>query len=98
MAIENILYYENLSGDIPFSSYVKKQIETPYGLTESTLQFFSGTKSARFELRDTDPMNNNGTRAEISFPDATNLNRWYSYAIFFPSEQWKYDDDDEVIS
>lgn len=94
----NILYYESAEESKLFATYVSKQTTTSYGITSSTSQFYSGTKSARFELRDGDKLNNNGTRAEISFPAASNLNRWYAYAIFFPSADYKYDTDDEVIT
>jgi hypothetical protein len=97
-AIGNLLYHENADGSSLFSTYVSKQTTTSYGITASTTQFYNGTKSARFELRDGDPLNNNGTRAEISFPDATNLNRWYAYALYAPSAQYKIDSDDDVIS
>lgn len=97
-ATGNLLFHENCDGSGLFSTYVSKQITTSYGLTASTSIFYNGTKSARFELRDGDPLNNNGTRAEVSFPWATNLNRWYSYAIYFPGTGFKYDSQDEVIS
>lgn len=94
-----ILYFEDAEGPAdPFSTYVNQQIETAYGLTASTEQFYNGTKSVRFELRDTDPMNNNGTRAEVSFPTQDDLNRWYSFAVYFPSVDYEYDDEDELIN
>lgn len=95
---QNIIYYESAEGNTIFSTYVKKQTTTIYGITISKSIFYSGAQSARFELRDTDAMNNNGTRAEITFPTTTNLNRWYSCALYFPSTDYKYDTDDEVIS
>jgi hypothetical protein len=95
---QNIIYYENCDGTALFNTYVQKQTTTAYGITISKSIVYAGTQSARFELRDTDPMNNNGTRAEITFPTTTNLNRWYSYALYFPSADYNYDTDDEVIS
>jgi hypothetical protein len=76
---------------------VNKQTTTTYGITKSALHF-DGDSSARFELRDTDAMNNNGTRAEITFPMMTNNNRWYSFAAYFPSAYYAYDTKDEVIN
>jgi hypothetical protein len=96
--IGNLLYHENADGSTLFSTLVSKQTSTSYGITASTTSFYNGIKSARFELRDTDPIVKNGTRAEISFPDATNLNRWYAFALFAPSAQFKTDTDDDVIS
>src|SRR5687768_10981402 len=95
----NILYNEGFEGSSAFTTYgINKQIETSYGLTLASSPVFEGSKSGRFELRDTDPMNNNGTRAEVSFPTQSNLNRWYSFSIYFPSADYKYDDADELIN
>jgi hypothetical protein len=95
----NILYNESFEGSAAFATYgINKQIETSYGLTLASSPVFEGSKSGRFELRDTDPMNNNGTRAEVSFPTQSNLNRWYSFSVYFPSADYKYDDADELIN
>jgi hypothetical protein len=92
---QNIIYYESAEGTTLFST---KQTTTVYGITISKDKHYSGYQSARFELRDTDPMNNSGTRAEITFPTTTNLNRWYSYALQFDSINYKKDASDEVIT
>jgi hypothetical protein len=96
-AIGNLIYEENADAST-WDAYPKQHIATSYGLTASTTQFYNGTKSARFELRDSDPEVQDGTRAEFSYPDATNMNRWYSYALYIPSAQFKYDSDDDVIT
>jgi hypothetical protein len=96
-AIGNLIYEENADAG-SWDTYPKQHIATSYGLTASTTQFYNGAKSARFELRDTDPEVQDGTRAEFSYPDATNMNRWYSYALYIPSAQFKYDTDDDVIT
>lgn len=92
-----IIYQENCDGSSLFSTYVKKQTATSYAITQST-NCYSATKSARFELRDTDPEVQSGTRSEIVFPEATNLNRWYSFAVYFPKDGYAKDYSDEVIS
>jgi hypothetical protein len=94
----NILYSESFDGSMIFASYVKKQTATTYGITLAKDKYYSGTQSARFELRDTDPEVQSGTRSEIVFPEATNLSRWYSFAIYFPRDGYAKDDADEVIS
>ncbi len=96
-AIGNLIYEENADAG-SWDTYPKQHIATSYGLTASTTQFYNGTKSARFELRDSDPEVQSGTRAEFSYPDATNMHRWYSYALYIPSAQFKYDSDDDVIT
>jgi hypothetical protein len=96
-AIGNLIYQE--TADLSsFSTYCKQHVATSYGITASTTQFYNGTKSVRFELRDSDPEVQSGTRAEFSYPDATNMHRWYSYALYVPSAQFKYDSDDDVIT
>jgi hypothetical protein len=97
-SISNLLYKENADGTSFLSTYISRQTGTSYGITSSGTQFYNGTKSVRFELRDTDPEANSGTRAELSFPDATNLNRWYSFALYAPGTLYKIDSDDDVIS
>jgi hypothetical protein len=97
-AIGNLIWSDNLEGSSFFYTGVSKQTSTSYGITTVSNPVYQGVKSARFELRDSDPETNNGTRAEISFPDATNLNRWYSYAMYAPSAYFKYDSDDDVIT
>lgn len=95
---QNILYHESADGSTVFSTTVSKQTTSKYGIKPTKCLSFNGTQSVRFELRDTDAMNNSGTRAEVSFPAATNLNRWYSFAIYFPCLDYEYDTDDDVIT
>lgn len=97
----HILHHVNFEEKNPFPSFLKIQIATPYGLQIVENPVYKGKKAARFELRDSDPENNNGTRAEILLPrpdNKTNLERWYAFAVFFPLEGFDFDDSDEVIS
>jgi hypothetical protein len=98
LAFNQTIYYESAEGNAIFSTYVVKQTSTSYGITAANNIAYTGTKSARFELRTTDPEVQSGTRAEITFPTTTNLNRWYSYALYFPSADYKYDATDEVVT
>lgn len=97
-AIGNLVWADNIDGATFFSTGVSKQVATTYGITAVSNPYYQGVKSARFELRDTDPEIKNGTRSEISFPETTNLNRWYAYAMYAPAAQYKYDTDDDVIT
>jgi hypothetical protein len=97
-AIGNLIWSDNADLSTLFGTYVKRHTATSYAITAVSNPVYQGVKSARFELRDSDPEVQSGTRSEISFPDATNLNRWYSYALYAPSGQFKYDDDDDVIT
>ncbi|SEP21116.1 Polysaccharide lyase [Niastella yeongjuensis] len=96
----NIIWSENADGSSFLTSGLSLSIQyaTTYGITASTAEAFSGTKAARFEIRDTDPESHSGTRAEISFPTPTTNNFWYSYALYMPSAQYKDETDDEVIT
>src|SRR5688572_13533695 len=92
----NILYNETFEGSTAFSG-LNTQFETSHAFNIASSPVFQGSKSGRFELRDTDPENNGGTRAEAVFPVASNLNRWYSFAVYFPSADFKPDTGDELI-
>ncbi len=96
----NLIWSENADGSSFLTGGLSLSIQTatPYGITASTTHAFDGTKSARFELRDTDPESHSGTRAEISFPTPTTNNFWYSYALYMPSDQYKDEKEDEVIT
>ncbi|AEW03316.1 hypothetical protein Niako_7095 [Niastella koreensis GR20-10] len=97
-ATGNLIWQDNAEGSSLFSTMVTVQTATTYGITASTNEVFQGTKSARFELRDTDPENHSGTRSEIAFPTPTTNNFWYSYALYMPSAEYKDESADEVIS
>src|SRR5687767_8766753 len=88
------IYHEAADGATIFDTYVSKQNPMVHSITQTSCYSYNGTKCAKFELRNTDTMNNNGTRSEITFPTTTNLNRWYSFAVFFPCMDWAYDTDD----
>src|ERR1700754_2217676 len=61
-ATGHIIWQENADGSSLFNTLCGKQTATSYGITASTTESFNGTKSARFELRDTDPESHSGTR------------------------------------
>lgn len=93
-----LLWSENADGTWFNSKYAKLQAAASYSITASTAQAYSGKKSIRFELRATDKEVQDGTRAEITFPISTSTNRWYSYALYVPSKEYKTDKSDEVIT
>jgi hypothetical protein len=94
----SLLWSDNIELFTWLSLGVSRHTSTSYGITATTSPAYQGYRSARFELRSSDPENHGGTRSELSFPPVTSLNRWYSYAVYAPSALYKYDDDDEVIS
>lgn len=96
----HFLYQVNFEANNPFPSFLTTQVSTSYGLQVVKSPVYEGRQAARFELRNNDPENNNGTRAEISFPrpdNTTNLERWYAFAVFFPGDNFDFDNSDEVI-
>src|ERR1044072_8713928 len=97
-ATGNLVWSDNLEGSTFFSTVPSVQTATSYAITTVTNPVYQGSKAARFEFRDTDPENHSGTRSEISFDDPTNLNRWYSYALYVPSAYYKFDAEDEIIT
>ena len=97
-ATGNLIWSDNLEGSSYFSSVPSVQTATSYAITTVTNPVYQGSKAARFELRDTDAENHSGTRSEISFNETTNLNRWYSYALYAPSAYYKADAEDEIIT
>ncbi|WP_046314591.1 polysaccharide lyase, partial [Pontibacter korlensis] len=60
---------------------------------------FSGSKSGRFELRDSDPEASNGTRAEYLFPEnSVGKERWYSFRAYYPSSGYKTDSNNDILN
>jgi hypothetical protein len=93
-----LLYEETFESNGPYFYQGGIQSGTPYGFTVATNLVYQGKKSGRFELRDTDPITSGGTRAEAKYPDLTHPNRWYSFAVYFPSGEYRYDSEAEIIS
>ncbi|MHC2993575.1 hypothetical protein OB13_19065, partial [Pontibacter sp. HJ8] len=97
-ATANHIFEETFEGSTAFDGR-HKQFGTSYSFQMATNPVFQGAKSGRFELRSSDGEVANGTRAEVIVADpATNKNRWYSFAAYFPSKDYAYDSGSEVIS
>jgi hypothetical protein len=94
-----LLYEENFDTEDFYQRVVKIQNSTPYGFQIVDTLSFIGKRSARFELRMGDPLTANGTRSEVIIsPRATESERWYSFAIYLPAEEFAFDLSNEVIS
>lgn len=97
----HILHQLDFEKNNPFPSWLSKQTTTPYAIQIVEKPVYKGKQAARFELRDTDRENNNGTRTEILFPgpeNTTRPDRWYAFAVYFPRNDYDVDESDEVIS
>ena len=98
LSSQNSLYEETFEGNGPFFYEGEIQSGTSYGFSVSTSPVFQGKRAGRFELRDSDPSTSGGTRSEAKYAPLTNSNRWYSYAVYFPSSDYRYDSESEIIS
>ena len=93
----NLLYEENFEGSTYFPN-VGLQNSTSYGFTVTPNPFNKVGKAGRFELRDTDPLASSGTRSEVSIPREDNVNKWYVFKVYFPSEFYQKDSKSEIIT
>jgi hypothetical protein len=58
----------------------------------------AGGAAARFELRRTDPVINDGTRAELATPlEPRGAERWYAFSIYLPAS-WRTDRSPEILA
>lgn len=93
----NLLFIENFEGETPFRG-VRHQFSAEYSFQVVTSPVFAGAKAGRFDLRASDSMVSNGTRAEVLFDIPGHKERWYSFAVYFPSEKYKIDRNNDIIN
>lgn len=94
------IFYESFEGTSPLAHtlIVDTSHAAPHSRSYASNIAFRGKKSARIELRDSDPEIANGTRAEITFIPASKKEQWYSFAMYFPASAWAPDTYPEIIS
>lgn len=93
----NVIFRETFEGSTVWSG-LHKQFGTSHAFNVASSPVFEGSKSGRFELRDSDPIQSGGTRAEVLFPEQSNLHRWYSLSVYFPSAYYGKDSYTEIIN
>lgn len=97
---QNLLFYETFEGRKPFSN--AHNIETgnwDYALQYVSYPVYSGNKSARFEIRENQPLVKNGKRAEVTIiKGLPSRDMWYSFAVYFPSDGFAKDSQRDVIN
>lgn len=95
----NLIYEETFEEAIPLTTAVSLQTNAEYGFSVVTDPVYQGAKSARFELRATDPMVHRGKRSELFVIDRiTHKERWYSFAVLIPEKGYAPDTSNELIS
>ncbi|MFD2247986.1 polysaccharide lyase [Pontibacter ruber] len=93
----NIIFCEDFENDFVWYG-LHKQFGTKYAFRVVRRPVLDGARSGRFELHDSDPITSGGTRAEVLFPEQSNLHRWYGFAVYFPSVDYACDSYTEIIS
>ncbi|MGV3502237.1 MAG: polysaccharide lyase [Adhaeribacter sp.] len=95
----NILIEETFEGSTYFNGFNGTEFGTSHAFAAVTSPVYDGKKAGRFELRDSDPEESNGTRAEMSvIKDKVQKEMWYSFAVYLPSADFAYDSKKEILS
>ena len=100
----NLIFEETVEGPTPFSTAHNIEI----GDWDYALQYVTsppahkGNKSARFEIREDQPLVKDGKRAEVTIVKGSEghitKEAWYSFAVYFPTEGYEYDHEREAIN
>lgn len=99
--VRTILYEETFEGSHPFATAYNVEVGADHSLNIVDAPVHTGKRAARFELRIIDPIVKTGKRAEVTIikghqlPD---IEMWYSFAVYFPSEGFAYDHKQEAIN
>jgi hypothetical protein len=98
----NLLFEETVEGSTPFSNAHSWEVgDWDYALNFVNGPSFQGSRSARFEIREDQPLVHDGKRSEITIVKGSEgqitPNTWYSFSIFFPSD-YAYDNEPEVLN
>ena len=98
-----LIYEETIEGSEPFSTAHDWDVGTwDYALQFVDAPVYAGLKSARFEIRIDQPLVANGKRSEITIVKGADgdigKDTWYSFAVYFPSSGYEYDDTREIIN
>lgn len=93
----NLIFVETFEGDAPFRG-LRHQFSAEHSFQVVTSPVFTGDKAGRFDLRATDSMVSNGTRAEVLFAVPEHRERWYSFAVYFPSDKYEIDSNNDIIN
>ncbi|MEI6945806.1 polysaccharide lyase [Paraflavisolibacter sp. H34] len=98
-----LLYEETLEESKPFNPDNQNSLGTwEYAIRYVDKPVFQGEKSVRFEIREAQPLVQGGKRAEVVIVKGAekeiSRDAWYSFAVYFPSNGYEYDNDREIIN
>ncbi len=101
--VPKIIYSESFESAQPFSTaYNMETGDWDYALSYPGGNAYSGEKSARFEIREDQPLIADGKRSEVVVIKGSEgklaKNAWYSFAVRFPENGYEYDHEHDVIS
>ncbi|WP_164891131.1 heparin lyase I family protein [Botryobacter ruber] len=109
----NLLYEETFEGSSYFplsgstlnKTHNVENCETDWTLSSVSSPVFQGSKAARFEIRQGQPLVGSGEkiRSEVTIIKGTEDSRftkdiWYSFAVYFPSVGFEYDDERDCLN
>ncbi|WP_230392244.1 polysaccharide lyase [Pontibacter sp. FD36] len=94
----SLVFSQSFEGSNPLSSFYSLELGAPHSLNIVKRPKGNG-KAARFELRQSDPDVKGSRRAEVTVVKG-NLERemWYAYEVYFPSDGFVDEKDDECIT
>jgi hypothetical protein len=101
--VASLIYEEKVEGSTPFSTANDWDVgDWDYALQFVSDPVFQGSKCARFEIREDQPLVANGKRSEITIVKGADgeisKNTWYSFAVYFPTVGYEFDHEREVIN
>jgi hypothetical protein len=98
----NIIIEETFEGSNPTSTFHGVEFGTSHAFSVVSNPVFDGAKVARLELRDSDPLESGGTRAEMTVvkepEDGNQKEMWFSFAVYLPASDFAYDSQEEIIT
>lgn len=91
-------FFEDFEKETYFDK-IHRQFPEDHSFAVVDSPVYSGKYSGKFELRYGDKRaTKTGRRSEVLFPELPNKERWYSFMVYFPSNDYMDDKDSELIS
>jgi hypothetical protein len=102
-ANRKLVFEETLESDRPFNCDNQKSLgDWEYAIRYVDRPAFQGERAVRFEIREWQRLVQGGKRAEVVIVKGVDKDitkdAWYSFAAYFPSSGYEYDNDREIIN